>query len=171
MNIILTMAISANGIIATSSGDEDFLSETNWQQFIKLANQVGNFIWGRKTYDLVMSWGNDPLIEFKNVTKIIISHTPIKLKEGFILAHSPEEAVEILKNKGFSEAIITGGATINSEFAKLRLIDKVRLDINPALIGNGVPVFLPKEFLMKLNLLSVERLENDIVELWYEVKK
>jgi dihydrofolate reductase len=53
MKVILTMAVSANGIIATKDGSEDFLSHDNWIQFVKLANKIGCFIWGRKTYEAV----------------------------------------------------------------------------------------------------------------------
>jgi hypothetical protein len=56
MKIILTMAASANGIIATKTGSEDFLSHDNWIQFANLAKKVGCFMWGRKTYKAVMKW-------------------------------------------------------------------------------------------------------------------
>src|SRR3989344_2864048 len=116
VKIILTMAISANGIIASKTGSEDFLSHTNWLQFVKLAKRVGCFMWGRKTYEAVIKWEGDYLKDLESVKKIIISGSNIDLNEGFELAHSPEEAIGLLENEGFTEAIITGGATINSEF-------------------------------------------------------
>src|SRR5689334_260684 len=118
MKIILTMAISANGIIATKQGNEDFLSHTNWLQFVKLANQIGCFIWGRKTYEEVIRWPKSYFADLAKVKKVIISRARISLADGFTHASSPEAALELLKSEGFDEAIITGGATINSEFAK-----------------------------------------------------
>lgn len=171
MKIILTMAISANGIIASKTGSEDFLSHMNWIQFVKLAKRVGCFIWGRKTYEAVSKWEGDYLKDLESVKKIIISGSNIDLKEGFELAHSPEEALEILERNGFKEAIITGGATINSEFAKRDLIDEVILDVNPAILGNGIPVFQPEDFELKLELVDAEKIIDGIVELRYKVKK
>ena len=171
MKIILSMAISANGIIASKSGSEDFLSQTNWVQFVKLAKKIGCFIWGRKTYEAVIEWEGDYLKDLEGVKKVIVSKSSIELKEGFVLANSPENALRILEADGFRETIITGGATLNSEFAKRNLIDEIILDINPSILGEGVPVFNPLDLQMSLELMEVQRIEDDIVELRYKVRK
>ena len=171
MKVILTMAVSANGIIATKTGSEDFLSHDNWVQFVKLAHKVGCFMWGRKTYKAVIKWKGNYLEDLKDVKKVIISRSPLKPQEGFSLAKSPEDALEQLESDGFKEAIITGGATINSEFAKRGLIDEIRFDVNPAILGEGIPVFTPAGFEMKLKLIKTEQVGRDIVELIYQVIK
>lgn len=171
MKVILTMAISANGIIATKEGSEDFLSHDNWLQFVKLAKRIGCFIWGRKTYESVIKWEGDYLKDLRGVKKIVISRSQLKLEEGFELANSPEKALKKLKDKGFAEVIVTGGATINSEFAKRGLIDEIIFDVNPSILGEGIPIFAPEDFEMKLKLLEVNKVGNNIVELRYKVKK
>lgn len=171
MKIILTMAISANGFIATKEGSEDFLSHVNWIQFVRLANKVGCFIWGRKTYDAVRKWEGDYLKDLKDVKKIVISHSHLRLMEGFTLASSPKDALEHLEAEGFEQAIITGGSTINSEFAKLVLIDEVIFDVNPFILGEGIPVFAPENFEMQLELINFEKVGESIIELRYKVKK
>ena len=50
------MAISANGIIATETGDEEFLSHENWEKFCELAREFGNFIVGRNTLRGSQKW-------------------------------------------------------------------------------------------------------------------
>src|SRR3989344_8389730 len=171
MNIILTMAVSANGIIASKSGSEDFLSHTNWTQFVSLAKRIGCFIWGRKTYEAVMKWEGDYLTDLEGVKKIIVSTSDLDLKNGFTLANSPEQALGTLESEGFNEAIITGGSTLNSEFAKRKLIDEVIFDVNPSILGEGIPVFAPENFEIKLELVDFERVGKDIIELRYKVKK
>lgn len=171
MKVILSMAVSANGIIATKTGSEDFLSHGNWLQFVKLVNKVGCFIWGRKTYDAVTKWEGDYLNDLKDAKKVIVSHSDIELKEGFTLAHSPEEALELLSKVGFREVILTGGATNNSEFAKRGLIDEVIFDLNPVIMGDGIPVLAPSDFELKLKLLSFETVVDDILEVRYQVIK
>src|SRR3989344_6207171 len=164
MKVILTMAISVNGIIATKEGSEDFLSHDNWIQFVELAHKIGCFIWGRKTYDAVTKWKGDYLNDLKDVKKVIVSRSPIKLIEGFTLADSPEDALKQLEAEGFEQAIVTGGSSINSEFAERKMIDEVILDVNPSIIGNGIPVFAIKDFEMKLELIGFEKIGNNIVE-------
>lgn len=171
MKVILSMAVSANGIIATKTGSEDFLSHGNWLQFVKLVNRIGCFVWGRKTYEAVIKWEGDYLNDLKDAKKIIVSHSDIELKDGFTLAHSPEEALEILSKDGFEEVILTGGATNNSEFAKRGLIDEVTFDVNPVIMGDGIPVLAPTDLEMKLKLLTFEKVADDILEVRYEVIK
>jgi dihydrofolate reductase len=169
--LILTMAISANGIIATKTGSEDFLSHDNWIQFVNLAKKVGCFMWGRKTYEAVIRWEGDYLSELEGVKKIIISGSDLTLEKGFEQAKSPEDALKKLEAEGYNEAIITGGSITNSYFAKAGLIDEVILDVNPSIIGEGVPVFAPDDFKLKMDLVSFEKVGDNIVELKYKVKK
>lgn len=164
------MAISANGLIATTQGNEDFLSHTNWVQFVKLAKRIGCLVWGRKTYEAVSKWEGNYFKELESVTKIIISHTTIKLKDGFTLANSPEEALKKLEIRGFKKAIVTGGATTNSEFAIRNLINEVIFYVNPAILGEGISIFAPKQFEMKLRLINIKKIA-DIIELRYQVIK
>lgn len=165
------MAVSANGIIASKTGSEDFLSHTNWVQFVKLAKKVGCFMWGRKTYEAVIKWEGDYLNDLEGVKKIIISQSNLDLKEGFELVDSPENALKMLENNGFKEAIITGGSTVNSSFAEKGLIDEIIFDVNPSILGEGIPVFKPIGFELSLELINTEKLNDGIVELHYKVKK
>lgn len=171
MKVILTMAVSANGMIATKTGSEEFLSHDNWLQFVKLAKRVGCFMWGRKTYEAVIKWEGDYLSDLKDVKKVIISSSNSELNEGFILAHSPEEALKMFEADGFDEVIITGGSIINSDFAKKGLIDEVIFDVNPSILGEGIPVFSAFDFELKMELVKFEKVGDNIVELHYKVKK
>lgn len=171
MKVILTMAVSANGMIATKTGSEEFLSHDNWLQFVKLAKRVGCFMWGRKTYEAVIKWEGDYLSELKDIKKVIISSSNLELNEGFILAHSPEEALKMFEDDDFKEAIITGGSLTNSDFAKKGLIDEVIFGVNPSILGEGIPVFSTSDFELKMELINFEKVGDNIVELHYKVKK
>src|SRR3989344_7295940 len=114
MKTTLYMAISANGIIATETGDEEFLSHENWEKFCELAREFGNFVVGRKTYEAVKKWDSgynfDDLV---GVEKIIISGDEnFKVNNGYFLAKSPKDALRQLSRKGFEKVLITGGAHI-----------------------------------------------------------
>lgn len=171
MKVILTMAVSANGIIASKTGSEDFLSHTSWLQFVKLAKRAGCIIWGRKTYETVIKWEGNYLKDLEGVKKIIISHSNIDLKVGFVLADSPQSALSLLEKDRFNEAIITGGSTINSEFVRQGLIDEVIFDVNPSILGEGIPIFNPTDFQLSLELIDSQKIDDEIVELHYKIKK
>lgn len=58
--------------------------------------------------------------------------------------------MQILEKENFREVILAGGATINSVFAKKGLIDEVIFYVNPLILGNGIPIFRPDDFNLKL---------------------
>jgi len=167
------MAISANGIIATETGGEEFLSHENWEKFCELAREFGNFIVGRKTYEAVRKWdGGYNFDDLKEVEKIIISQDQdFKLDEGYTLARSPANALAKLSQKGYEKALVTGGANINSAFAKANLLDEIILNVEPVFVGKGIPLFAPQDFELKANLISSEKSKTGIVTLKYSVSK
>ena len=101
MKTTLYMAMSANGIIATETGDEEFLSHENWEKFCELARELGNFVVGRKTYEAVKKWnGGYNFDDLIGIEKIIISQDQnFKLDEGYTLASSPQDALAKLSQK------------------------------------------------------------------------
>jgi len=164
------MAVSANGMIATIDGKEDFLSSDNWDAFAEHVDRVGNIIWGHNTYKQVITWPSKYLDSLSSAVKVIISHdNSVKLDPRFVLASSPEEAISILEKKGFSEVIVTGGSTNNTEFAKRKLINEVFLTVDSVIIGEGLPLFKPEDFQLNLELIEMQKITNKIISLRYKV--
>ena len=170
MKVTLYMAMSLNGYIAEENGSEDFLSHKNWEKFCSLAKEYGNFIVGRKTYEAVKNWNEGfGFDDLKGIQKIIISQDEsYKLDEGYILATSPKDALEKLKD--MESVLVTGGSTINTAFLKENLLDEVVLNIEPVLIGKGVSLFVQDNFQKKLNFISSEE-SNGILTLHYKAVK
>ena len=65
---------------------------------------------------------------------------------------------------------MTGGSTINTAFIKENLLDEIILNVEPALIGKGVPLFAQDDFSKKLNFVSSKE-DNGILTLHYKVLK
>lgn len=171
MKVTLFMATSANGIIARENNEEDFLSEINWKTLITLANEAKCIVWGKKTYEIVKTWEQKYLNDLKEIKKIIVSsNSDYKSEENIEYAISPEDAIEKLEKQNFQEVILTGGSKINSAFAKKNLINEVIININPIMIGLGIPLFDPYEFDLKLKLLETKTLPENILQLHYKVE-
>ena len=172
MKIILSAAISVNGYIADENGSEDFLSHENWIAFTKLAKKTGNFIYGRKTYEAVKSWEKDYLTDLKDVVKLVISaNKKLKPEWDFQRVDSPEEAIALLRNKGYEEILVTGGSSIYSYFLSHNLIDEIIFYVNPVILGKGKLVFNFEGKELKLELLESTELNEGILELHYKVFK
>src|SRR3989344_446189 len=170
MKVILYMAQTINGIIARTNYEEDFLSNENWRVFLDFVKDSGCFVVGRKTYEEVRKW-KDYNFNNINAVKIIISNSPdFKLDKGYILATSPEEAIQKASKLGFKKILLTGGGAINSAFMKKRLVDEIILNIEPFVLGNGIRIFSQEDFEYKLNLINIKKLDSGIIQLNYKIK-
>lgn len=170
MKVTLYMAMSLNGIIARESNEEDFLSHKNWETFVELAHLTGCMIWGRKTHEVVKTWEKSYLDEIGDITKVVVtSRSDYAVGDGFERAASPEDALELLEQQGFKSVILTGGSRLNSSFSKKGLIDEVILNVEPVVLGKGIPLFAEDEFEARLDLLGVKRLDEGLVQLHYKV--
>lgn len=172
MKVILYMAQTINGIIARENYDEDFLSHVNWEEFVKLAEEIGCFIIGRKTYDVYQTKESEEY-SFDNVKskKIIVSRDKkSKLSAGYISANSPKDALDKASELGFSKVLLAGGGTLNSAFVKAGLVDEIIINIEPYVLGRGIRIFSEETFENKLQLIKVRKL-NGIVQLHYKVTK
>lgn len=172
MKVILFTAMSVNGMIARENGEEDFLSDKNWDTFAGLARDAGAIIWGRKTHEAMQGWGKAYADSIKSVRKIVVSEDPnFVTEEEYEVARSPQEAIEILRQAGFQNAILPGGAMLNRAFAAAGLVDEVIVNVEPVVVGKGIPMFAPEAFDLNLEFAGIERLAEGIVKLRYRVKK
>lgn len=172
MRIILWMAMSLNGIVARENNEEDFISHDSWLSWLKFIRQYGCIVWGRKTYEIVRGWDKQYLKDLEGLRVIIISSNPnFDVQEGFEIAKSPEDAISKLDKKCVKNVVLTGGSRLNSSFAKLGLINEIVLNIEPVVVGKGIPVFNPDTFDLKLKLIETQRSDSGINTLHYEVVK
>jgi len=172
MKVILFMAMSVNGYIARENGDEYFLSHKNWETFCGLSKECGCFAYGRKTYEAVQKWGKKYLDSLEGIEKTIISRNKdFQAGKDYIVANSPADAVSKLKAKGYEKILLAGGATINSAFMREGLIDEIILNVEPFVLGKGIPLFFQENFEYKLELLGSKKISDGIIQLRYKILK
>ena len=96
MRTTLFMAMSVNGFIARPDGEEDFISNAHWADYVRFCHQYGNVIMGRKTYEAIQSWNE--AIGFQDiagVTKIILSSDlNMEVPPEFVVLPSPPPSGE-----------------------------------------------------------------------------
>jgi dihydrofolate reductase len=168
MKTILYMAITPNGLIAKADDDTSWVTDNEWKSFLKMVQQAGNMIIGRRTYEIMKEAG-----QFKGLEKIkIVVLTHASLPDSkFCAASSPSEALEILYRQGFKSALVAGGGDTNGDFSKEGLIDEIYLDVEPLLFGKGIRLFGNSAFESRLKLLGTKKLSANEVQLHYKVLK
>jgi dihydrofolate reductase len=126
---------------------------------------------GRKTYEQI-------LINLPDTKEF-----PYKGRECYVFSRSlmgSNDSVKIidedivnftksLKQKEGKRIWIVGGGEVLYPLLQERLVDEFIIQITPAIIGRGIPLFLPGEQENRLRLLNVKRCKQ-FAELHYELK-
>lgn len=173
MKVILDMVISPNGFIARENGDEDWIPSNDWDDFVAEAQEHGNIVMGRKTYQIVTESGEDENFDNVPVThKVIVTkNKEFQAPKGYTVVNSPEEAIEYLQQRGMSSLFLIGGGVLNAAFAKRGLINQVQLTVTPYIIGRGKPFLSFDDFEFGMTLLDVKKTAQGQVRLMYEVNQ
>mgnify|MGYP001607402849 CR=1 FL=1 len=171
MRIILYMAMTTNGFIADKNDDTSFVSQTEWRSFRAMIRRIGNMVVGHRTYAIMQRDGD--LHGLESIRVIILTRTGAFRSDypRHTAARSPGTALRTLELEGFRNVLIAGGGITNASFAKQKSIDELFLDIEPATIGDGIPLFRGSNFEMRLRLLGIKRLSRDRLQLHYRVVK
>lgn len=169
--ITVEMACSINGLIAREDGDEDFLSERGWEIMLEFLKEYDVLIWGRKTWDNIISWGEEYLEALKDINIIILSNSKSRKAEApnVIYCNSVEDCLKVCEEKNFNKLFISGGAKINNSFMEEEIVDEIILNYNPYVLNKGIPLFDGKFFENKLKLKKVVKEKDDILQVYYSV--
>lgn len=169
--VILYIATSLDGYIATKNENLDFLSlveqegeDYGYADFIKTVDTV---IVGRKTYDKVLSMGFDfPHADKKSY---IITRTP-KPPIGNIQFYTEnlEALILKLKEKDGQNIFVDGGAEIVNLMMNDNLIDVFCVSIIPVLLGDGISLFQDNRPELQLKFVRSETFKSGLVQIWYQ---
>ncbi len=165
MKVVLYMAITANGYIAKENNETPWSNE-EWESFSEKVKHIKNLVVGRKTFEIMEREGEFQKIG--NPFTVVISN---KEANNSKFINSPEEAIRLLEEKGFSKILVAGGGILNSSFMKKGLVDEIFLDIEPFLFGKGIQLFAENNFESKLELLETKQLSKNVIQLHYRVLK
>lgn len=170
MKVTLMMVITADGYIAknTSQASTTWTSSADKKIFVEKTKKAGVIIMGLATYKTI----NKPLPDRLN---IILTREPEKetniANQLEFTNKQPAELLEELEARGYQEAILGGGATINSLFLKAGLIDELQITIEPLLFGSGISLFKDLDLNQKLELIESQNLGGGVLNLRYKVIK
>ncbi|MBL8015432.1 MAG: dihydrofolate reductase family protein [Candidatus Doudnabacteria bacterium] len=170
MNVTLFCAISADGFIATSERNSEWISmEVDapiWEAEIK---KRGCIIVGSKAFYQYL----DDVYPFPEVQNIVItSQTDRENKWDNVTFVEPDasKALSVAESLGFPEVLLVGGAKTNGLFLKSGKVNGIILDIHPLLLGSGIKVFEDTDSRMiNLQKLSSQELSEGHTLLHYKV--
>lgn len=184
----LQVQMTVDGYMAGSNGEMDWMT-FDWGEDIgnyvtNLTASVDCIVLGRKlAQGFIPHWAAvaaDPTHpevssgeEFTNLPKVVFSNTLTESPwDNTVLAQGElVEAITRLKEAEGKEIIAYGGGTFVSALIRHQLIDEFHLFVNPAAIGNGMPIFQGLEQRQDLVLKHATAFACGIVVLCYELKR
>lgn len=169
VKVILLMAITADGKIAKHTAQlADWTSKADKKIFVEATKKAGVIIMGKTTYDTI----GKPLPGRLNVVLDLEPDTSRNIPHQLEFTNlPPAELIKRLGERGYSEIILGGGATINGLFLKQNLIDEIWLTIEPKIFGQGLSLFKDVNVNLDLELIEVKQLDKNVIQVRYKIKK
>ena len=136
------------------------------EYFTRLTRDTGTFLYGRKTYQLMVPFWPDraknPSDEFAQafdaVGKIVVFSKSLDSAEGektrIVRTDLHDEVLTLKQEQG--KNMMTGGVNLASQLAALGLIDEYHFAVHPIIAGEGRRLFEGINLKEKLQLKLVE---------------
>lgn len=172
--VIVHIATSADGYIARPNGDLEWLtSRPAPKGFYGMADfmkTIDTKLIGRKTYEASLSLG----AKFDSKDRYIVfsrKAPPADVPSGVEFVSEPIGPFinELLEQPG-KDIWLMGGGDLIASFLDEHAIDEFVVSVVPVFIGDGIPLIARRHRHVPLELHSVERFEDGLVQLHYRVK-
>jgi len=185
-NIVSFTHVSLDGFIGGPSGELDWIvyNDEMVHNARALCDQAGGAMYGRTTYGMMVGYWPTVLTDpnasatdlhharwVEDIPKVVFSTTmeSADWNNTTLVKENLTEAVMKIKQQPGEEVLIFGSPRLTHSLAKLGLIDQYHMNLNPVVLGKGMPLFAPDNGTTKLNLLKSERFECGVLGLRYEV--
>jgi dihydrofolate reductase len=183
-HLIYSAISSLDGYIEDEQGGFDWAApdEETHQYINNLERAVGTYLLGRRTYETMLPWDNDPNLAaespimrdfaeiWQTAEKIVYSKTlnAVSTPKARLERTFDPQTIRQLKEVAVQDLLI-GGPNLAAQAFRSGLIDECHLYIVPILVGGGKPS-LPAHLHLELDLLEQRRFASGIVFLRYQVK-
>jgi dihydrofolate reductase len=173
-NVIVHIATSADGYIARPDGDLEWLtSRPKPQGFYGLTafvRSIDTKLLGRKTYERSVRLGAK--FDEKNRTIVFSRQAPpADVPSGVEFVNSAIGSfVSRLREHPGKDIWLMGGGELIASFLDECAIDELVINVVPVFVGDGIPLIARRHRHVPLDLQSVERFEDGVVQLHYLVQ-
>ena len=178
--VIYWVHTSVDGFISGPNGEFDWpeLTPELSSYSDMLADRVDTFLYGRVVWDLMSSyWPTADQVSdhphnlkfapiWRETPKVVFSRTLEEAGWNTRVTADVEHTVRTLKAEQGKDMMLTGGAGLAAELARLDLIDEYQIVVHPVVLGGGKRVF-PVGERLNLKLAETRGFDNRAVLLSY----
>jgi len=172
-NVIVHIAASADGYIARPDGDLDWLTSRpapkGFYGMNTFMRSIDTKLLGRKTYEASLRMGatfdsKSPHIVFSRHAPPVDAPSGVEFVNGAI-----GPFVSRLRERPGKDIWLMGGGELIASFLDEHAIDEFVISVVPVFIGDGIPLIARRHRHVPMDLRSVERFDDGVVQLRYRV--
>lgn len=171
--VIVHIAASADGYIARPDDDLEWLTSrpapAGFYGMNAFMKTIDTLLLGRKTYEASLRLGGK--FDAKTKTIVFSRHAPpadvppgVEFESGDVAA-----VVQRLRERQGKDIWLMGGGELIASFLDAQAIDEFVVSVVPVFIGDGIPLIARRHRHVPLELQSVERFGDGLVQLHYLV--
>ncbi len=182
--VISLMHVSLDGFTAGPNGELEWalVDEETYQYVADLLATVDTALYGRVTYHMMEGyWPTVPANPsstkedlqhahwVENVHKIVFSRTleSVSWNNTRLVKENIADEVARLKHLPGKDLMIFGSPSIVHTLTQRGLIDEYRININPVVLGSGIPLFKDVKEQIAFELLETRTFHSGVVGLHY----
>ena len=164
--LILKMSVSIDGFVGGPKNEADWIfvsmDEGAVEWTMNSIWQAGVHIMGSRTFhDMASYWPSSNEVyaaPMNEIPKVVFSRTLERADwpETRIARGDLRDEIEKLKREPGNDLIAYGGARLDQSLTRLGLVDEYRLMIQPAALGDGLPLFKDLPEPLQLELVEAE---------------
>jgi dihydrofolate reductase len=173
-NVIVHIATSADGYIARPDGELEWLTSRpapeGFYGLNAFTRSIDTKVLGRKTYEESLRLGAK--FDSKNRYIVFSRHAPpADVPSGVEFVNDAiGPFVSRLRAQPGKDIWLMGGGELIASFLDEHAIDEFVISVVPVFIGDGIPLIARRHRHVPLELRSVERFEDGLVQLRYRVQ-
>lgn len=174
MKVTYYVASSLDGYIAREDGDVSWLEtldismeDTGYNEFY---STVDALVMGRKTYEMIVSFGAWP---YGDKPVWICSSNSITAIEGCNLkvGRKPKEVYSAAKEMNIKHLWLVGGGSLASSFLETNVLTNISLSLMPILLGSGIKLFGEVPSPVNINKVSEKIHASGMLQLEYSIRE
>lgn len=185
--VILLMHVSLDGFVAGPNGEMDWIrfDDELIDDVAALTATADTALFGRVTYEMMAGYwptaADGPTATKHDIDharwvnpapKLVFSRTLDKVgwQNSRIVRDNFAEEIAQLKQQPGKNLLMIGSATTAHSFMRLGLIDEYQINVNPVVLGGGLPLFKDIQAPIRLELSNAKAYRSGVVGIHYKLR-
>ena len=186
--VMLLMHVSLDGFTAGPHSEMEWIAvdDEMWSYVTAITDTADTVIFGRQTYQGMASYwptaaeqphatqhDKDHARWVNAAHKLVVSSTldQVQWQPSTLVKGNIAEEITRLKQQPGKNLLMIGSPKLAQSFLRAGLIDELWLNVNPVVLGSGVPLFAGLEEQIPLKLLGAKTFRSGVIGLHYQAEK